>query len=352
MRIRQLAEELGVGDRELLALVRATVGTRFKSVEDPLPDSLGELVRVRAKDLPRLTKRAASTEVDASLLQAAYAGVKPLGAQPKLNSTGPRSVAATVRPPVAAKPSAAPVGSPAVPVSSSTPGGRDRQAAIEELRTAERDAAVRELGAARREIVELKARIAAAEAERDAAKAALAERVGAVRTIGEVFARRGLRGEDEVALALRAILDARREGVLLKAVRVEDEAALTSFLEERLVLLGEGEEVPSGAVAVRVAPERSEGNSSPAMKAALSRFSTLCLVRGWRRVTFIGLSGGQAKRLREGLDSRLQLTFLAAPRDLPADIVLSLVPAPGAVRLSGRTLPELLQSAAAGIDAQ
>lgn len=349
MDLRQLARQLQMDEAVVRRLAVELSGIRFRD-GDRLSDEVVERITASAR---------ARNDAD-HLLREAYAGVKPLGPQPKKKPTGSRAEAPADRPP-AGRPTPAtltgpapvprPVAGPA-PTRPSAPG-RAVDPLIE-LRTGERDQARREAERALAEVEAWRARAARAEserdearAERDAARAELARRESRVVGPAEVFARRGLRGEDEIAMLLRAFVDSRREDQLLRSLRVEDEGALERLLEERVILLAEGEVAPPGTLVVRVPPARSESAQAPALRAAASKLSTLCLVRGWRRVLVVGARPAMAGRMREAVDPRIELTFSPEPRALPADLVLSFVDMPGALRVEGRSLAEVLQGAVA-----
>lgn len=364
MRVRDLALSLKMSDAEVQALVKQVLGRVARDAEALPPDVVS---RVRTLSVP--------VDPDRRLLMEAYADVKPLGAPSRPTSGAPAGGAAGVRarsagPAVVTASAAGPIGRmerggpPVPPSGAGAPGnispapGRapvGRDASLLELRTAERDEALRAVEAAKREAAALRERAKEAEAERDAARTALARREASTMTLMDALHTRGLRGEDEAAMALRALLDARREGVLLRALRVEDPAALAEVLEERLLLLAEGETAPPGAIVVRVPPARSESMQAPAARAAASRLSTALLVRGWKRVLVVGANNALSRRLREALDPRLQLTFSAEARVFPADVVFGFgdVALPeNAIRAVGRTLPDQLVSLADAVPAR
>jgi hypothetical protein len=134
-----------------------------------------------------------------------------------------------------------------------------------------------------------------------------------VATLRACFEQRGLLGEDEAASALRAILDARRGSELLR-LQLVDPSALESFLWERVLLLSEDEAPPPGVVAVRVPTERSEGRQSSANRAAMSRFSTACLLQNIKCIVIVGGSPAYHRTIREGLDPRLDLRLVPGNR--------------------------------------
>ena len=198
-------------------------------------------------------------------------------------------------------------------------------------------AAVERESEARARVQELADRLASLDAE-----------AVSLRTVAE---RRGLRGEDELAVALRGLLDAHRIPDLARLV-VARPGDVELLLRDRVILLTKEEPAPTGLVAVRVPPDRSEGRLAPLNRAALVRFSSACLVNGVRRVAVVGGSLSQHRVLKEGVDPRVELVLLPpGQRRLPtADLVLWWVeqPLPGAIAVPEPTLVALL---AAGADA-
>ncbi|MDP2312998.1 MAG: hypothetical protein Q8P41_08840, partial [Pseudomonadota bacterium] len=132
-------------------------------------------------------------------------------------------------------------------------------------------------------------------------------------TLRACLEHRGLLGDDEMASALRAILDGHRVAELLR-IEVADPEKVEELLWERILLLAEDEPPPPGVVAVRVPTERSEGRQSSANKAAMSRFSTACLVRNRKRIVIVGGSPAYHRTLREGLDPRLDVRLIPGNR--------------------------------------
>ncbi len=149
---------------------------------------------------------------------------------------------------------------------------------------------------------------------------------GLPQTLKALAAARGLLSEDELAVALRALLDAHRAAPLYELLVARNNEAVAAFLAERLVLAAEGEAPPSGVVAVRVPAERSELKEEGAIRKALDRFSTACLVNGKKRVVFVGGSPSYRRQLREGLDPRIDVRFVEGDqRRIPkaeADLVI------------------------------
>lgn len=359
MRIRKLAAELEVDAQDLLALLGRLGHPRYTDVEQQLPTTLEPAVRRAARSLPRVTPaptlpmpsaRVVHADPEVALFAQAMASVRPLGPDP----ARPRPKAEPPRP--AARPASAPPVAPAKAPSvvkpdaaapdpraaaAPRPGSGRRPPPPLELQLGEAQARVAELEAAlavaRGREAELHARLAdaaanltreqtAVEEQRDRADrltARLDELDAAAVSLRAVAERRGLRGDDELAVALRGLLDAHRIADLAR-VAVARPADVEELLRDRLVLLAEDEPVPAGLVVVRVAAERSEGRGSPVNRAAFLRFSSACLVNGVKRVVVIGGSLAQHRLLREGVDARIELTLLPrGQRRAPAaDLVL------------------------------
>lgn len=357
MRIRKLAKELGSTSDAVLGLLRRLGQTRYDDPEQQLPDGVEAVVRRHAKDLvaapapppPARTRRPDSgipaewlseaglePRVDPMEERAAFdkamAGVRKMGA-PGGKRTAAKPPAPKVGPLV---PPARPLATPGpVPKLASSP----RAAAPPAPLPPPRDPVAEWRGraeAAEAELALLRGRVEADEvekavlrervdaAERDFADAdahrrsiqrQLSEREGGAPVpLRDVFARRGLLGDDEASLALRALLDAHRERELLGEIQVAGADALEAYLWDRVLLLAEGEDAPPGVAVVRVPVERSEGHQSGPNRAAMARFSTACLVTNKRRIVIVGGSPAYHRVLREGIDPRIDLRLVAGNR--------------------------------------
>ncbi|GDX82469.1 hypothetical protein LBMAG42_42800 [Deltaproteobacteria bacterium] len=258
---------------------------------------------------------------DATLLREAMHGVR------RLDGANPRPPARTA----AATPPAAPQRStpPTPPAPPAPPVVNPLREVVDTLST--------QLDVARARITELEAALAAAGAARAEAEASVAarplspttpaEHVGPPPSLREIATERGLIGDDELVVALRAVFDARRAAAMFDELVAKDGAGLEQFFAERLVLAAEGEAVPPGRVAVVVPAERSELREDSPIRKALSLFSTACLIHGKLRVVFVGGSPAYRRQLREGLDRRLDVRFVEGdqrriPRTDGADLVI------------------------------
>jgi len=241
-------------------------------------------------------------------------------------------------------------------------GAKESEARLA-VAAADAAAATAELAARRARQDEMHRRVVELEAEARDLRARN-ELVGAAPDLRSLLERRGLRGEAEHAAALRALLDARREGALYTGLVAPRGDALAEFLAERLVLLGEGEPVPEGRVVVRVPAARSEGKEEGAIREACSRFSTACLVAGLKRIVFVGGSPAYRRQLKEGLDRRLDVRVVEGDRHRPprvdADLVIVWAATeldhtvsaqfPGAMTIPHRGIARMLTTAAERIN--
>jgi hypothetical protein len=124
---------------------------------------------------------------------------------------------------------------------------------------------------------------------------------------------RGLRGDDEMGRAISAIVEGRRSRELLDALVLADGSAFSELLDDRVLLVQAGEEVPNGLVGATVGADRSESADNPAVRTAVSRLATAFLVHGLRRLVVIGGPGALLRVLHDALDPRIELRLLPAP---------------------------------------
>jgi hypothetical protein len=426
IRIRKLAKEIGCTPEDVIALLQRHQQRGYDDPEKQIPAAVEALVRRHAKELasaaarglsvparptpkaaPRgpelkdgfedamlgadyVARRHADAEADAEALRAAMSGVRPIG-RPPAPGGGSRAVAApaagastVVASGASKRPSPPPVGAAANRSPAAASGARAELVLAERLQAAEAA-----LADARAEASALRGSVDTLRSERDAALQAaaraedalaeadahrrslsreLSERdaVRAPTALREVFERRGLRGDDEIALALRALVDARRTAEVLDAVYLSDPRALEDVLWSRLLLVADGEEVPAGLVPVRVPSERSEAPESSPNRAALTRFSTACLVHGARKIVIVGGSPAYHRVLREGVDKRIDLRLVdgtrrgSIPQAQAPDFVFVWAPTlldhrvseqfPGAIHLPVRGLSRMLAEATAHIE--
>ncbi len=370
MRIRKLATDLGTGDAALLGLLHSLGHGRYTDVEQQVPAAIEAQLRRHLRDLPKLVPppiraalpapRLEEIEPDHALFAQAMAGVRPIGAAPKQGaapraSAAPRALVsglASHAADAAARLAPSRHASPLVPTSAPAPlpGPVDIAMRVRMLDAEEQVAELRgrleqlasnattaqaRATAAEEALAEAQVRLAAIEAayaevdqhRRQLQRGANEETTADPATWRAIFERRGLRGEDEIGAALRALLDGHRVGELIR-LELSDPASAEEFLWERVMLLSEGEPVPPGVVGVRVPAERSEGPGASVNRAAMSRFSTICLLHDRRRIVILGGSPVYHRILREGLDPRLDVRLIPGNRrgrlpDIPsADLVI------------------------------
>jgi hypothetical protein len=294
MRIRKLAKELKLTEQEVFGLLHGMGHMRYINAEQMLPTEIVEQVRKRGppaapkvaawrppeareiRDLDRPTK---SPPIKAS---------RPVPAAPAAPAAPPKPTTAKVEP---------------VPVSAAT-------AEIAGLRgllhTTESD-----LVACRERITALDAELASSENHRRALLRALA--VASVReprqSVREAFIRRGLLGDDEIAHALRAWGEAHRLQELLEPLHIASPDVFQALLDERMLLIGPGEDCPAGIVPVVVGPERSERCTATAVRTALARMSTALLINSKKRIVVHGGAAAWQREFKQGLDPRIELRF-------------------------------------------
>lgn len=330
MRIRKLARELSLSEQDLLGILTTMGHARYVSAEQMLPREVADQVRRHKTPPPRpgIGWRPAEPR-EIRDLDRPQPGSSRAKAPPP---TSPRPVTpATVRRPVAPS---VPVPAPALVPAPLPPA--EPQADLKP-----------ELERARERIAALEQEVASLESHRSAlirAQAVESDASGAEprTSVRAAFVQRGLVGDDEIVLAVRAWADARRLPDLLDTIQLADPAGLQSLLDERMLLVGPGEDAPAGVAAVTVAQERSERNTAPAVRGALSRMATALLVQGRRRLVVHGGAAAWQRELKEGLDPRIDLRFHPhagigpLPGAGPADVVVLWDTAVGDPKLTER----------------
>lgn len=345
MRIRKLARELGLSEQELFDLLHVMGHARYINPEQMLPIELVEQLRKRsplpapkatgwkppearemvnldrtgkppsksAKPAPRVSSPGrimAPKEVPvkgepaSSGVRQPSSGIVPpapvLPAEPA--SVAPAEPAAAVAPPDS--PARAPSTPQAAPADKSSTDDVARLRAL-------LGASEAELARARDRVIALERELASSENHRRALLRALATASGreAHQSVRDAFIRRGLIGDDEIALALRAWGEAHRLQELLDPLQVGNPVVFQALLDERMLLVGPGEDCPSGVVAVTVAPDRSERHTAAPVRSALARMATALLVHGKKRLVVHGGSAAWQRELKDGLDPRIDLRF-------------------------------------------
>ena len=148
-------------------------------------------------------------------------------------------------------------------------------------------------------------------------------------TLDALFALRGVIGEDEAWMAMTALREGGRHGEFMRLLLLAHPELAIEFLEERLILLPEGERPPKGLVALRVPPHRSE--SPPAITRGIRRLYNGIIALGpradgTRRELLI--VGGRPYQHRQLLDLVDPLVHVRA--------------VPAATRFDARDAPELV----------
>jgi uncharacterized small protein (DUF1192 family) len=144
--------------------------------------------------------------------------------------------------------------------------------------------------------------------QQELAEAQQSKPVEFFRTVKQLLEERGLKGEDEFRQALTGLLQDKQD--LWTRLLVQEEQLFKDLLQEKLLLLAEGDELIAGQLGILVARERSEGEPASALTAAFRRFNTCCLVYNVKNIVIVGGSPAYHRRLREGLDGRLKVRLI------------------------------------------
>jgi len=109
------------------------------------------------------------------------------------------------------------------------------------------------------------------------------------------------------------MLNSRNEQQWLEELRVSNVASFVAILDERLVLVDGGSAFAErlGMVVVSVPPNRAERGSDESWLRAVEAISDSFLVFGLRRVLIVGGPVVPVQFLRENIDNRLQVQWLA-----------------------------------------
>lgn len=282
-----------MSESDLFGLLHAMGHGRYVSPEQMLPAELVEQVR----------KRGPAPVVRAGWKPPEVSEIRNLDREQKPPS---RPSKAAARPTTAARPVALAI-EPSAP-SASQVAEPTRAPPAAGVQPSELEA---ELARCRERVIALERELASSENHRRALLRALSTASGREphQSVRDAFIRRGLIGDDEIALALRAWGEAHRLQELLDPLQVGNPVVLQALLDERMLLVGVGDDAPAGVVAVAVAPDRSERHTAPAVRAALSRMATALLVHGKRRLVVHGGAAAWQRELKDGLDSRIDLRF-------------------------------------------
>ena len=152
-------------------------------------------------------------------------------------------------------------------------------------------------------------------------RAALASHLGRAsaeraRGLEDLLEARGLRGADEFERALVALAQGRHLREVLWTLKVDSAGQLERLLTDRLALVGTDppESVLRSAVAVAVAPERTEVPDAGALVKAVRQVSDRLMLNGFRRVAVVGGRPLWQRLIREYLDARIEARFVAGKR--------------------------------------
>ena len=345
--IAQLARSLGRSTAEVLDTLRALGYSGFQSKRQRISLDLASEVRQRfAPPVGADTSAPPDEDVrlvlldgpeDTSLFEQAMdmAGVEPLtrrSRQPaqavsrKKRSTRFRKQDATPSPvlPAESPPPPPPEPPPADPV------------VVTEVVDGVKEMAA-EMAALQDERKSMKERIKYLLAEKDKTEKALAglqrrmdardelRSSGAHSGLVEEFAARGVRGLDEVSLALRGLLRQHAFDGILPLLDITRPEKFAAVLEERLCLVcgRDGCEPPSGSTAVRVPAERCELCAGETAARVFRIFNSACLLSGVTRVLLVGGAPQFQRWIKEGVDRRIALRLIPGSGPLGGERVAS-----------------------------
>lgn len=315
IRVRKLARQLGRSPEDLLDLL-ATIGlSRYSRPDDMLPGPAAEALRDAVRDLPPPRQRLRSAPAPAprqaspaDLMSALVPGVERMDRDapapaPKPTPKPPRQRAAASDALAEERASLAAERAALV---------RQREE-LEALR-AELDEAREQMQRVRREAAE---ELAAARQERARARELslrAAQREDDHTFLLYLLHQRGLRGMDECERALAALAERRQLRGILEMLRCDRPDRVGDVLDQRLVLVGGTipASLPDSLAAVSVAPDRADVPGERDLSRAIDRFGEILLLHGLRRVTVVGGRPAWHKALREGLDPRVELRFMAS----------------------------------------
>lgn len=326
--VRQLARDLGISAGELRRRLVSCRMVRHVRPDDSIPANLVDEVMkaVRRVDAdPRMAASSGAADFDALM---ATQGVQKM-AQDGRGRAAPRPQQAKVRPPRPALKSVQGQGGRTRREDVLAEQVRDLQKQLDGALDAQRTVQ-RELDAARSELESrkgllaqtldttetlashsqaLRNRLQTLEAEEQRRRAGL--------SLETLLRQRGLRGEDERAHAVRALIQTRRWSQISAQLKPIDQVGL-SALVERYVLLHCGQDdcpVPGSIAAVQVSRTRCELCGGHGQRVALLRFSEGLMLHGIRRLAIVGGTPAYQRVLRDGLDPRIECRLLLGDDD-------------------------------------
>ncbi len=295
IRVRKLARQLGRAPEDLLELLKTLGLSQYNNANQMLPANAEDALRTAVRAVP--------------------------ASRPVRRPT-------PVRPPIARP---LPIQEP-LPASATVGADLTARLAIERealarLRT-ELEAATAQVHAERQSLQEARTALiteqTAVDQERSRLRVALID-ADKPREDDETFLafmlhKRGLRGMDECERALAALADRRQLRPIIELLRCDRPDRVMSVLEQRLVLVGGTVPIglPGSLAAVSVASDRADVPGGQDLSRGLARFGEILMLHGLRRVTVVGGRPAWNKTLREGLDPRVALRFLANAADIDA----------------------------------
>ena len=319
VRVRKLAKQVSRSPADTLGLLHHLGFSRYKSAEDMIPDRLAARVRSAARDgvqVPSVQpsgNRKASAEAPRvtpkrDLMSSLVPGVARAGhvsAAPVVLLPAAPAPASTAKPVATVVPVALPAIADSAPLAALV-------AAREALVFAER-----EIAQFKAQNEDLTTQVAALTATIDAAaetqfagQQQAQDATEQAQTLGALLEQRGLRGQDEHARAVAALVSGRWLSLVHEAM--SDPDAVEAVLHTRLVLVdGEPPLGLGGAVAVTVSAERAEAPGAGGWDRAINRLGESLMLSGRKHLRVIGAAVRWHGVIRSRLDSRITLQFQA-----------------------------------------
>jgi len=341
LRVRKLARELGKEPAYVLGVLHHLGFSRFRSIQDMLPDRLVGQVRaavaggleIRTAPVdPAPTgfveSASAADSSTADLMASLVPGVVPLS----------KGVTPTARPSVEAE---VDVVIPVDPVASEPESESRLVGRWDELLERERAVQRAEEGLAfsvaahETTVREAREQPVVSPLQSSPVDVAKSVDLGSQRLI-DLLALRGIAEESEQISALEALARHPTLRKHLLQVQVSTSSKLVDLLTSHVVLTdGTPPDGLHGYAGVSVAKIRAEWPGEEQLGPLLSQLGSGLLLRGFRRIVFVELGEKETGLLRTRIDSRIDWTTTSADSVSTSDVALDVVGVPDAVIVWG-----------------
>ena len=293
IRVRKLAKQLRRDSGELLGILKAIGIHRIRSPEDMLSATIEKKLRTAiGRGVIPVKVEAVRVRKEEPVVESVESGIYQ-GVKRQVDERY--------------QPLSQPV-EKVLPVMNSpeTPPQVER---VPEVHPSERVAWGVERAAWKAERAALQAQLEAARAERDALQTTQSQHP----LLMELFAERGLVGNDEAVRAVRALAESHRLDELLPSLVVTNRFEVQRWLRDVLVLVdGPAPEALVGEALVTVAKDRSEIPGAAEWRRLTAQLSEQLLLNGARRVVVVGGPIRARRLLHNSLDPRIELRFRPA----------------------------------------